>query len=48
LIGKTWENKVAGNELSFEEVYHGNTNACPTTLEKMINDTHDNVWKSLN
>lgn len=45
--GKAWEKKVAGNPVSFEEVYNGNANACPTTLEEVISNSHKYVWKKL-
>jgi hypothetical protein len=45
--GKTWETKVSGNTVSFEDVYNGNTNACPTTLERVISFSHAEAWKSL-
>ena len=46
-IGKAWEQKVAGNSVSFEEVYNGNTDACPTSLEKIIASSHNDAWDSL-
>jgi hypothetical protein len=45
--GKAWETKVAGNTLSFEEVYNSNAEACPTTLERVIVASHGIVWNSL-
>lgn len=45
--GKAWETKVAGNEVSFEEVYNGNMDACPKTLERVIISSHDDVWNNL-
>ncbi len=46
-IGKAWETRVAGNSLSFEEVYNNNSDACPTTLEDVIADSHNQVWRTL-
>ncbi|RYH10224.1 hypothetical protein EON65_39660 [archaeon] len=45
--GKAWEMKVSGNSKSFEEVYNGNTNACPTTLERVIASSHDEAWRKI-
>jgi hypothetical protein len=46
-VGKVWETKVSGNHLSFEEVYNGNTEACPTTLESVIYNAHNDIWGSI-
>ncbi len=48
IAGKAWETKVAGNSASFEEVYNGNADACPATLEKAIADSHNTVWSRIN
>lgn len=45
--GKAWEIKVAGNTVTFEEVFNGNAEACPLTLERVISVSHEDAWKTL-
>jgi hypothetical protein len=47
-IGKHWEKKVAGNVVSFEEVYHGNADVCPRTIEVVASSSHKKIWRQLN
>ena len=44
--GKAWETRVAGNPLSFEEVYNSNTGVCPITIEKTNSQAHREAWSS--
>lgn len=43
--GKAWEKILSGNDHSFETVYNRNVDTCPTTLEKVIANSHEEVWK---
>lgn len=45
--GKAWDVKLPDNTQSFAEVYQGNTDACPSTLQKVISSSHDAAWSAL-
>jgi hypothetical protein len=42
--GKVWDDKLAGNDYSFDEVYKKNSDADPLSLELLISDAHDKAW----
>lgn len=42
--GKVWDVKLPVNDKSFAEVYQGNTDACPATLQQVISASHDAAW----
>ena len=45
--GKSWETRVAGNPMSFEQVYDSNTEVCPITIEKTNAEAHRVAWQAL-
>ena len=47
VTGKVWDDRVAGNHLSFAEVYNINSDVCPTSLQKIITITHEDAWSLL-
>ena len=46
-VGKVWDERVHGNSVSFGENYDLNTTVCPSRLQTLIADAHDQLWSTL-
>lgn len=45
--GKVWDDRVHANAHSFGEVYSLNAEVCPSKLQKLIAQLHNEAWESL-